>query len=233
MQHRVILEPIFILHQRPFSNTSLIVDMFTMRYGRIVAVARSARGHKSRYRGMLQAFTPMLASWSGRNELKTLGQVELSGAPYQIEGRALLCGFYVNELLVQLLHRDDPYPMVFQHYQNLLHQLETKGLDQAALRYFEKHLLHELGYGLPLINDAQTGLLIEPEKQYQYLPERGFFHCRDEESVNVVFQGSSIIALVEETLSTEQHLLDAKRLMRMVFARHLNGKVIKSRELMV
>jgi len=230
---RITLEPIFILHTRPYSNTSLIAECLTMRHGRIVAIARSARGMKSRYRGMLQAFSPLLASWSGMRELKTLGNVERNGPVYQLEGQALICGFYLNELLIRLLQRDDPCVNIYDLYQTTLNSLE-KALDfRSALRCFEKNLLRELGYGLPLRRDAQTGEPIDPELHYQYLPERGFLQCHEPTEDVMIFPGRSLLALHEEQLEYADALRDAKRLLRIALSQHLGGKPIKSRELLV
>ena len=203
-----------------------------MRHGRIVAIARSARGLKSRYRGMLQLFSPLLASWSGGRELKTLGNVERNGPVYQLEGQALICGFYLNELLIRLLHRDDPCVNIYHLYQNTLNSLEKESDFRVALRCFEKNLLRELGYGLPLQRDAQTGEPIDPELNYQYLPERGFLRCHESTETMMTFSGRSLLALFEEELKHEDVLRDAKRLLRMALARHLGSKPIKSRELL-
>lgn len=230
---RITLEPIFVIHQRPYSNSSLIIECFSMRYGRVALMARSARGPKSRFRGVLQLFVPMLASWAGRGELKTLTDLELHGAPYQLEGDALLCGFYLNELLMRLLHREDPYPKVFQDYQDLLHQFELGANIQANLRRFEKRLLNHLGYGLPLTTDAQSGLAIDPSRYYQYMPERGFLLCDSAQQGGQTYLGASLLALHRDDYSNPQTLQDAKRLMRIVLSRHLGGKPLKSRELMV
>jgi DNA repair protein RecO (recombination protein O) len=233
MTHRISLEPIFVLHTRPYSNTSLIVEMLTMRHGRIAVVARSARGLKSRYRGMLQAFSPLLASWLGHRELKTLGNVEHSGPVYQLEGRALMCGFYLNELLMRLLQRDDPCFNIFNLYQDMLISLEKQNDFRVALRYFEKNLLRELGYALPLKCDAGTGDVIVADRDYQYLPERGFLMCDFPSEGMLIFSGRSLLALQEECLDNEAVLRDAMRLLRMALARHLGNKPIKSREMLV
>lgn len=233
MTNRVILEPVFILHSRPFSNTSLIVDMFTMRHGRVSALARSARGPKSRYRGKLQPFVPLLASWTGTRDLKNLGNVEFNGSPYFMNGNTLLCAFYINELLVLLLHHEDSHQQLFELYQNTLNRLQKTQQLQQTLRYFEKHLLNELGYGLPLHRDAYTGEAIDRQRQYQYVPEHGFVHCEHDSIQAVIFSGDVLLALHEEALLTDDHMKQAKRLMRLVLTHHLGDKPIKSRELLV
>jgi len=220
---RVILQPVFVLHSRPYGNTSLLVELFSKHHGRIVALARSARGLSSRYKGKLQLFTPILASWSGKRELMYLGDIELASAPFQLEGKELLCAFYLNELVVRLLHRDDPHPFVFQLYQDTLIALEKRQDLQATLRCFEKQLLQRLGYAIPLTRDAQTGDPICSESYYQYIPERGFLRCDDVDNAAIKFPGSSLIAFHQEHFPTQEIRRDAKRLMRLILSRHLGN----------
>ena len=229
---RIDLESAYVLHRRPYSNTSWIVEFFTEHHGRVAAVARSARGLTSRYRGKVDLFMPMLISWSGRGELKALGQVEFSAVPMALCGDALLCGFYLNELVVRLLHRDDPHPQLFHYYQTVLQELTVAADVQCALRRFEKRLLHELGYGLSLTMELKTGLPIDPAAFYQYLPDQGFVRCPSDVSAIDVFSGASLLALHAEQFATSAVLYEAKRLMRLVLARHLGGRPIKSRELL-
>lgn len=230
MSQRITLEPVFILHRRPYSNTSLILELFSQQYGRIAVLARSARGPKSQFRGVLQLFTPMLASWVGRSELKTLTQVELMRGPYSLTAEFLLCSFYINELIMRLLHRDDPSPHLFQLYQQTLERLASQQHIAITLRRFEKHLLMDLGYGLPLHLDAQTGEPINPQLRYQYIPERGFLRCDNLLDHSLTVSGKSLLALYHENFD-EASLIETKRLIRVVLERHLGGKPLKSRDL--
>ncbi|AKQ33305.1 DNA repair protein RecO [Candidatus Coxiella mudrowiae] len=230
MIHRIVLEPAFILHRRPYSNTSLILELLTLNYGRISALARSARGLKSRYKGKLELFFPLLVSWSGRRDLKFLGDSELNGMPYLLEGESLLCGFYLNELVLRLLHPDDPDYYLFPHYQNALDQL-SKGHIEASLRSFEKRLLEELGYGLPLGYDVKRNAPFEEDQFYQYIPERGFLLCEKSGELNV-FSGKSLLALREEVFSNVELLKEIKRLMRLALGRLLGKIPLKTRELL-
>lgn len=230
--NRVDREPIFILHSLPYRNTSLIVDCLSM-HGRFSALARSARGLKSRYRGMLQLFSPLLASWSGNRELKNLGVVERYGPIYQLEGKALVCGFYLNELLQRLLQRDDPHPEIYTLYQNTLDVLAGEQESRPALRLFEKNLLKFLGYGMPLGHDAQTHEAIVETAYYQYVPERGFLRCYEDPNNHDVFSGKTLIALEDESLTSELVLKESRRLLTLVLDRYLGGRPIKSRELLV
>ncbi|WP_423062839.1 DNA repair protein RecO [Candidiatus Paracoxiella cheracis] len=232
MSTQVLLEPAFVLHRRPYSDTSLIVELFSVNHGRISAVARSARGLKSRYKGKLELFSPLLVSWLGGRELKTLGNVELHGRPTLLDGDTLLCGFYLNELLMRLLHRDDPYPDLFDAYKKTLENLSNGAPVQILLRCFEKKLLHELGYGLPLNREIETGLPIEPSQYYHYIPDRGFLKSERDDSQIAIFSGHSLIALHNEQFDEEETLKEIKRLMRMAIGRHLGNKPLQSRELL-
>jgi DNA repair protein RecO (recombination protein O) len=136
----------YVLHRQPYRNTSYIMDVWTKECGRISLVAKSARGLKSRFRGQLEPFTPLLISCRGRSELKNLMQAEVIGMPYDLMGHALWCGFYLNELIMRLFRTECPYPVVFDAYVDALNQLCVGDL-QSALRHFECTLLEELGMG--------------------------------------------------------------------------------------
>jgi DNA repair protein RecO (recombination protein O) len=226
MTARISLEPVFVLHHRPYQNSSLIVELFSRQYGRVTAIARSARGPKSRYKGYLQLFTPLLASWSGRHELMNLNHLELNGMPCELPGAALMCGFYLNEVLLRLLPRDDPDPEIFADYQATLHELESSQNITIILRRFEKRLLEHLGYGLDFQVNAQ--------EFYRWLPDQGFLRCEHSSDVGEsIFSGRSLLALQAECWENPEDLSAAKRLMRLALGRHLGNKPLKSRELLL
>lgn len=231
MSQRLTLQPIFVLHSRPYRNTSLIIEVLTRSHGRLPLVARSARGMKSRYKGKLQPFSPLLASWSGRGELMSLGNLEFNGPPFGLEGRALLCGFYLNELLMRLLHRDDPHPDIFDSYECALKNLENTDGISKALRQFEKQLLDHLGYGLSLTTEAKTRKPIEASAFYQFYPDHGFVEYLGNLENPLVFQGKNLLAMAREEWSDEGVLKEAKKIMRMAISRHLGERPLKSREL--
>jgi DNA repair protein RecO (recombination protein O) len=229
MVNRVVLEPAFVLHRRPYSNTSYILELFTANHGRMAALARSARGLKSRYKGKLELFSPMWVSWSGQRELKVLGDIELNQMPYLLSGEALWCGFYLNELLLRLLHREDAYQRLFAHYQDTLASLQSCHCLQRVLRRFEKNLLDELGYGLPWHQTVETSEPLEADKTYIYLPDRGFSSQFIESTVT--FSGKNLLAFRDDDFSEEAVLRDAKRLMQLALGHLLGSKPLKSREL--
>lgn len=231
--HRIDLTPIYVLHTRPFRNTSLLVDVFSKEHGRISVVAQNARGVKSRYRGQLQLFTPMLASWSGRHELKALGQVELSGSPITLNQQPLFCGFYLNELLVRLLHKEDPHPALFDYYHAALCCLAKNDAIPAVLRHFEKKLLEDLGYALPLSFEAKTHEAITGDAVYHFVPNQGFHRAMPGEPCEpfALFSGKDLLGIAAEQFDDESVLISAKRLMRSALSVLLGNQPLHSREL--
>src|SRR5882724_5557824 len=166
-------EPAFVLHTYPYRETSAIVEAFSIAYGRIAMVARGARRARSEQRGVLQAFQPLTLSWTGAGELKTLIRAEWRGGLPLVSGSALLCGFYLNELLLKLLPREDAHPQLFRDYESTLGRLAAGAEQAPVLRQFELRLLSELGYGLPLTHEADTGAPVDPGTRYYYAFERG------------------------------------------------------------
>src|SRR3982751_828999 len=166
-------EPAFVLHSYRFRETSLIVEAFTRNYGRVALVARGARRPRSVMRGVLLAFQPLLLSWGGKAELRTLHKAEWQGGLPQLAGRGLLCGFYLNELMLKLLAREDAHEILFETYYATLRTLSTGADHAVTLRRFEQQLLKEAGYALTLDRDAATGEAISAELTYEYLVERG------------------------------------------------------------
>lgn len=233
-RHMVRLEPAYVLHTRAYRDTSLLIDFFTHQHGRIHAVAKGARGARSRYKGLLQPFVPLLISWSGQGELHTLCDAETQNGAYYFPGDKLLTGLYLNELLVRVLHRHDSHPDLYETYHQTLQKLSLQLSEQIILRIFEKKLLHELGYALPLTNESRTGIPIESEKYYRYEPGHGFDALINEHYINdnaMIFSGRCLLALQHEEFSEQEILHETKRLMRLALAPLLGAKPIKSREL--
>ena len=156
MTNRITLQPSFVLHTRPYRDTSLLVDLFTLNHGRIRAVARSARGLRSRYKNQLRPFISLLTTWSGQSDLVTLSQAETHNAFYDFSGSVLISALYLNELLVRTLHLHDPHPDLFVAYQKTLARLVHGDSQEGPLRLFEKTLLSELEYGLVLTKEAES-----------------------------------------------------------------------------
>jgi len=233
---RVQQQPAFVLHTRSYSETSLLLEVFTPQHGRVGLIAKGARRPQSRLRVVLAPFQPLLIGWSGRGELMILTGAEPDGAEYGLQGELLYCGFYLNELLMRLLHRHDPHEQLYNAYRETLALLvQGAGRFEAALRLFEKRLLRELGYGLMLEHDAADRSPIAAEALYEYVPERGPIRIRHPElhtriqGVRVL--GGSLLALASDDLSDPRALREAKLLMRTLLAPHLGERPLHSRHL--
>lgn len=226
-------EPAFVLHSRPYRETSLLVDVFTRHYGRFRAVARGARGTKKRTTTLIP-YTPILINWSGKSDLKTLGHSEQSGLPLLLKGDSLYCGFYVNELLLRLLAENDPHEKLFDGYLDVLTQLVQSKPVEPSLRAFEFNLLENIGYGLVLDTDAKSGEPIRVGQQYWFEPTLGFIRKQttnlSSEAINW-FQGDEILAIDAGDNLSRATATAAKRLMRLALQPHLGGKPLLSRAL--
>jgi DNA repair protein RecO (recombination protein O) len=166
---RVQLTRAYVLHQRPFRDSSLIVEVFAREYGRMTVFARAARGPRSRF-ALLQPFRALLLSWSGRGEAPALtGAENAEGAP-ALPASRLMSAFYLNELLLKLLTRHDPHPQLFDQYEVTLAQLRGATSAEAALRRFEARLLEFIGYGLNLAAEADTGHPVRGDACYHFQP---------------------------------------------------------------
>jgi DNA repair protein RecO (recombination protein O) len=239
MVNKILLEPAYVLHQRPYRDTSLLLEVFSPEYGRLGLVARGVKGKNNQRRALLQPFIPLTLSWSGRGELGTLTDVEADGSPHALTGPVLLSGFYLNELLLHLLHRHDPHPELFAHYRYTLQQLggitnphEQARQLQVALRLFEKQLLQEIGYGLVLEHEVEQGEAIEPETMYRFVLGQGPMAEPAAMPSPQLFKGSSLLALAAQRLDDAQALRDAKRLTRLVLDHYLAGRKLHSRQLL-
>jgi DNA repair protein RecO (recombination protein O) len=228
--HRIVLEPTAVLHHRPYRDTSVLLELFTREHGRVGAIARGVRTEKSRWAGSLQAFRPLLVSWSGRGELVNVNAVEENGPALPLTGTALTCGFYVNELLMRLLQRNDPHTELFTVYWDATRQLGAGAEPDVTLRVFEKQLLRELGYGLQLEHAADGGAQIDPGARYSYEIERGPV-AYNERSHGVSVLGSTLISLARDELRDDVARRESKRLMRAVLGHYLGDKPLHSREL--
>jgi len=225
MTRRVQLEPAYVLHSRSYRETSLIVEAFTREYGRLAVVARGARSARSRWRSILQPFRPLLLGWSQRGELGTLTAADQVAAPPALEGPALYCGFYLNEILMRLLHRGDPHQDVFEHYKRALLDMASGLALQPLLRLFEKDLLKAIGYAMVLDREIDSGEPVEARYWYTYQPDRGPRRCPDGTAGRV--SGETLLAFAAERVET-RHLPELRMLMRGVIGFHLDGKPLAS-----
>ncbi len=234
METRVTLQPAYVLHSRPFQNTSLLVDFFTLDYGRVRAVAKGARREKSKYRSLLQLFQPLLASFSGRSEVRTLTTLECNLSPIQLQGNRLFSGLYVNELLTRLLHNQEEHKQLYRAYQDALLGLQGEDDMEPILRQFEMRLLAELGYALNLEVDCISHQPIQTNVSYRFTPDIGFEATSEDLSTSErseCYLGEHLIALRELDLANAATAKTAKRLLREALFAHLGDKPLHSRYL--
>lgn len=230
-KERVQLTPGFVLHLRPWRESSALLEVFTETHGRVGLVARGVRSARSRQRGDLQPFRALRLSWQARGELGTLTGVEPDGAAIALQGKALYSAFYLNELLMRLLARHDPHPGLFGHYRHCLQRLASGAQLEALLRVFELRLLEEAGYALQLDCEATTGEALQSDTLYDYHLESGPVAVPGAREGGFVFRGESLMAMAREELSDPAVLSDAKRLLRSALKLYLGDKPLKSREL--
>ncbi|MDR3157635.1 MAG: DNA repair protein RecO [Zoogloeaceae bacterium] len=232
---RVDAQPAYVLHTRPYRETSLLVEAFSRDYGRVALLARGARRPHSTLRGLIMAFQPLELSWSGKGEVLTLMKAEWQGGQPPLSGQTLFCGYYLNELLLRLLPREDAHTQLFMHYRNILRHLgETADRQETAesgLRSFERALLSELGYGLTLDRD-HLGQPVAAAARYRYEIERGpvLAGARDAADPSALI-GQSLLDMACDNYASPVTRNEAKQLMRRLLAYYLEGAELHSRAL--
>lgn len=230
-KHRLEDQPAFILHSYPFRETSLLLEVFSRQHGRVALVARGARRPRSALRGLLMSFQPLSLSWFGKSELRTLHRAEWQGGQPQLQGTALLCGFYLNELLLNLMARDDPHEQLFDYYQRTLQRLASEPDHAATLRCFEKHMLQELGYALLLEHEADSGRPVNPALQYRYVIEHGAIADAADTAESLAILGKTLLDMAADDYRDAVSAQQSKQLMRMLLNHHLMGRTLHTREL--
>jgi DNA repair protein RecO (recombination protein O) len=231
---RVQLEPAFLLHHYPWRESSRILELFTRGHGRVPVFARAARRGGSTLPAALQAFGEVLVSWSGRGEAGQLTGAERVQAAAVLAGDRLMSGFYANELLLKLLPRHDPHPHLYDAYRLLAARLGDPAEEPArALRLFEKRLLEELGWGLDLAHDAGSGEPIDPARAYRYRPDHGAERIDGVAEGALVITGASLLSLARDELADTRSLADARRLLRAALDQCLDGRSLRTREVML
>ena len=232
---RVQQQPAFLLHHRPFRDSSLLLDVFSEDYGKLALVARGARAAKSRLKGLLRPFMPLRLAWVIRTDLGTLTGAELDGQPLTLTGDALMSGYYVNELILQLLHRHDAQPELFSAYRQTVQALATAAESQESaivLRKFEIEMLRLLGYAVNLYHEAGNTNPLNPDRNYEFRIEQGPVPVQRHEG-GMVFSGAQLIDIGEQHFDDDNVLRAAGRLLRTVIAFHLGGKELKTRKVLV
>ena len=242
-KQRIEQQPAWLLHSLPWRETSLIVEVFSRDLGRVGLVAKGARRPLSQLRGVLMAFQPLLMDWSGAGEVKTLIRAEWQGGQPLLIGRALLCGYYLNELLVRLTAREDPHPRLFAAYAEAMAALGRGESQPPILRRFELALLQELGYEAALAVEG-GGVAVQADARYLYVIERGPVRLETlaEEGVDLadrtavgdqpLISGQTLLDMADDDFSRAQTLAQSKHLLRMLINHTLGGKPLHSRRVL-
>jgi DNA repair protein RecO (recombination protein O) len=221
----------FVLHTRSFRNSSLIVEVFAREYGRLSMVARGARQSKSGFYSVLQPFIHLYMEWGGNGEMPTLYAAEIQESTDRLLNDKIYSGFYLNELLIRLLHKHDPHPVLFDAYKHCLREIRLNEDVDISLRYFEIDLLEQLGYGINLEFDAETGEHVRSELHYSYLLEHGPRLHAGIENDSVTVTGKTLQQMQERNLTEISSRKQAKILLRTILDHYLGHKPLKTREL--
>ena len=230
--NRISAQPAFVLHSYPYKETSLIVDMFSRDHGRVALIAKGAKRPHSKLRGVLQTFQPLSIGWSGKSDLRTLIAAEWVGGLLPLEKSGLLCGFYLNELLLKLLARDDPHPGLFDHYVASLNQLAHGESPPIVLRKFERALLKETGVSADFSVCTATRQEVDPHSVYVVDPERGPRPAWETDTWPRV-TGKTLLDMECEDYANSTTLLQSKFLMRFLLAHHLGTATLNTRQILI
>ncbi|MEM1261817.1 MAG: DNA repair protein RecO [Pseudomonadota bacterium] len=232
-RQRVQHSPAYVLHQRPFRDSSLLVDVLSRDYGRMALIARGARSQRTRRRLVLQPFAPLSVSWTARSDLGTLTGAEAAGPPVQLVGDALLSAYYVSELLLVLTERQDPQPQLFVLYEATLTALaESSNSLLATLRQFELRFLEELGYGLILTHDAMNAAPVDPAAYYRIAPDSAPLRVAGPSSQALVFSGAVLHAIAGARFDDTATLRAAQRITSAAIDRCLDGRELNTRKVL-
>jgi len=227
----VELQPAYILHTRPYRDTSMLVDFFTPEFGRITAVARGVRSRKTPKRNLLNPFTRLLISFQGKTDLKLLTHFESEGTHFTLAAKHLFSGFYLNELLVRLLPEFDAHQEVYNLYEHSLQELNSLQDLEPILRNFELRLLNELGYGIDFVVDINSGEMISDRLSYCLDPTRGFYAADMGIPIESQLCGEHIKAISHGDFYLPEVKQTAKRITRILLKPLLGSKPLMSREL--
>jgi DNA repair protein RecO (recombination protein O) len=242
-RQRIEQHPAWVLHTYPWRETSLIVEMLARDHGRVALVAKGARRPHSQLRGVLMAFQPLLLDWSGGGEVKTLVRAEWQGGQPLLTGRALLCGYYLNELLVRLTAREDPHPRLFAAYAEAVSALGRGEPESPILRRFELALLQDLGYEAGLAHEGDSGEPVRAEARYLYRVEGGPVRLDTVDQAGVAIEaaalgeqpllsGQTLLDMAADDFSRAETLTQSKQLLRMLINHTLGGQPLQSRRVL-
>ena len=223
--------PAYLMHQRPFSESSQIINLFSRHFGRVDLIAKGSKRPKSKFKSFLQPFTPILVSWSGRSQLKTLRSIDIKiKQKTTLPNKQLMSAFYLNELILSLLTTTAPYPELFDCYALTIDKLSDIDSSESVLRTFEINLLRQIGYAINFQTEAMSANEIEAEHVYRFVVEEGFIRSKTTTPHHSLIKGSIIKAIEKGDYSTSQILKAAKRITRESIKYHLSGKELNTKK---
>ena len=240
---RISDEPAYVLHRYDWSESSLILEVFTRTYGRVALIARGAKKPSSSFRPILLPLQPLHLAFGGDAEIRNLKSAEWQGGHVMPTGDALLSGYYLNELLMRLLARDDPHPALFDAYAATVQLLASQNIDtlQLALRAFELRLLRDIGL-LPML-DTETATLraLQADTRYVLVAEAGLRQAHDDDRASLpgaqwqeLQQALGDKALFSDTVRACIHGLNELKIqLRALLHYHCGVKVLKTRQMML
>lgn len=232
MANKIQSQPAYLLHSRPYRDTSLLVDFITQDFGCIRAVARGVRSPKSKTRALLQPFIPLIINLSGKSELKTLGQVESQANSHALKHKALFAAMYVNELLVRLIHKQESDLEIFSLYAETIIELSLNSEIEPVLREFELNLLELLGYGIDFSILDEIAMNEEDVHWYHYHNESGFERLSEANNkLEKYFSSLVLQQIANKNFKEAETQKSAKRLLRAALSVHLGDKPLSSRNL--
>jgi DNA repair protein RecO (recombination protein O) len=224
---RLDQQPAYVLHARPYRETSLLLECLTREHGRLGVVARGVRGERARLRrAQLEPFQPLALDLLLRGELATLGGAETIGMPLRLAGDRGLAGLYLNELVVRLTARQDAHPVLFDAYAQTLARLAAGEPAAWTLRRFERDLLEAIGYGLQLRREADGGEALQAQAHYRYDVEQGALRCAA--AAPHAVRGADLLALAGDRMPDRVGMAALRRLMREVIRYHLGGGELRA-----
>jgi len=225
------LHPCFVLHKRPYRETSLLLDILSREYGRVNLIAKGVKRARNNQALLLQPARKLNLAWSMRSEMGTLTAVENTGDNSRLSGLRLVSCFYLNELLIRMLHKHEPHIELFNRYEASLLQLGSGAPEDQVLRIFEIHLLKSLGYGLVLDHEIESGNQIQMDRLYYYQPDHGPVKDKPENKRNIEVSGKTLQALHNENAWDEDIAREAKLLLKTILATYTGPKPFASRDL--
>ena len=227
---KVELTPCYILHRRDYSETSYILEVFSREHGRINLIAKGAKRNKKQEGVSFNLYQQYNISWLAKSELGTLTNIE-AVTLNSLKPEQIMTGFYMNEIMLRLLHKHEPHPELFDSYSISINQLLSGESEQIVLRYYEKSLLQSLGYGIILDHEVETGETLAYEKDYFYELDLGPVATNKINNSGIRISGQTLIELDNESLSDSKNINEAKLLLRKILEQHLGNQPLASKNL--